>query len=109
MARQKNGVNKSEEVRQLLKANPEISARDAVATLGARGITISDNLYYFIKGKIKGRKGKKKKAQQVIAKVAEANNVPKSDALATILKVKAVANEVGGLKKLRALVEALSD
>jgi hypothetical protein len=109
MARQKNGVNKSEELRQLLKANPEISARDAVAALGARGIEISDNLYYFIKGKIKGRKGKKKKAQQVIAKVAEANNVPRSDALATILKVKAVANEVGGLKKLRALVEALSD
>jgi hypothetical protein len=109
MARQKNGVNKSEELRQLLEANPEISARDAVAALGARGIEISDNLYYFIKGKIKGRKGKKKKAQQVIAKVAEANNVPRSDALATILKVKAVANEVGGLKKLRALVEALSD
>lgn len=109
MARQKNGVNKSEEIRLLLQANPEIGARDAIAALGARGIKISDNLYYFIKGRIKGSKGKKKKAQQVIAKVAETNNVPKSDALATILKVKSVAHEVGGLKKLKALVEALSD
>jgi hypothetical protein len=109
MARQKNGVNKSDEIRQLLKAHPEIGAKEAIAALGAKGIKISDNLYYFVKGHIKGRKGKKKKAQQVIAKVAEVNNVPKSDALSTILKVKAVANEVGGLKKLKALVEALSD
>jgi hypothetical protein len=109
MARQKNGVNKSEQIRLLLTANPNIGAQEAVATLGAKGIKISDNLYYFVKGRIKGRKGRKKKAQQVIAKVAEANNVPKSDALSTILKVKALAGDVGGLKKLKALVEALSD
>jgi hypothetical protein len=117
MPRQKNGVNKSEEIRQLLKANPEIGAQEAIAALGAKGIKISDNLYYFVKGHIKGRKGKKKKAQHVVAnigetngvaKVAEANNVPKSDALSTILKVKALAIDVGGLKKLKALVEALS-
>jgi hypothetical protein len=109
MAKKKNGVNKSEAIRQLLKASPELSAQEAVAALAAKGVEVSDNLVYFIKGKIKGRKGRKKKAQQVIAKVAEANNVPKSDALATILKVKALATDVGGLKKLKALVEALSD
>jgi hypothetical protein len=109
MAKKKNGVNKSEAIRELLKASPELSAQDAVAALAARGIEVSDNLVYFIKGKIKGRKGRKKKAQQVVAKVAETNNVPKSDALSTILKVKALASDVGGLKKLKALVEALSD
>ena len=45
----------------------------------------------------------------MIAKVAETTNVTKSDALSTILKVKALANEVGGLKKLKALVDALSE
>jgi hypothetical protein len=117
MATQKNGVNKSDEIRQLLKANPEIGAKEAIAALSAKGIKISDNLYYFVKGHIKGRKGKKKARQVVakvaesngVAKVAEANNVPKSDALSTILKVKALAIDVGGLKKLKALVEALSD
>ena len=109
MARQKNGVNKSDEIRQLLKANPEIGAKEAIAALGAKGIKISDNLYYFVKGHIKGTKGNKKKAQQVIAKVAEATSVPMSDALSTIRKVKAVAIDVGGLKKLKALVEALTD
>jgi hypothetical protein len=57
MARQKNGVNKSDEIRQLLKANPEIGAKEAIAALGAKGITISDNLYYFVKSHPKKRKG----------------------------------------------------
>src|SRR5260370_22876987 len=108
MAKRKNGVNKSEEIRQFLKANPTISAKDAIAALGAKGVEVSDALFYFVKGHIKGRKGRKKKAQQVVAK-AVATSVPKSDALSTILKVKSLATEVGGLKKLKALVEALSD
>src|SRR5882724_9996354 len=105
MAKRKNGVSKSEEIRQLLKTNPMMAAQEAVAALAAKGIEVSDNLVYFVKGKIKGRK---KKAQQVVARVAETNNVTKSDALATILKVEALATDVGGLKKLKALVEALS-
>ncbi len=109
MAKRKNGVNKSEEIRQLLKANPEISGKEAVAALGAKGVQISDALFYFVKGHLKGRKGRKKKAQQVVAKATETTNVPKSDALSTILKIKTLAAEVGGLKKLKALVEALSD
>jgi hypothetical protein len=109
MAKKKSGVSKSEEIRQLLKANPEIGAKEVATKLGEKGIKISENLFYFVKGQLKGRKARKKKAQKVVAMVAEATNVTKSDALSTILKVKAVANEVGGLKKLKALVEALSD
>jgi hypothetical protein len=109
MAKKKNGVNKSEEIRQLLKANPEIGAKAAQAKLGQKGINISENLFYFVKGQLKGRMVRRKKAQKVVAKVAEATGVVKSDALSTILKVKSVANEVGGLKKLKALVEALSE
>jgi hypothetical protein len=109
MAKRKNGVNKSEEIRQLLKANPEVGAKEGVAALGAKGVEVSDALFYFVKGHIKGRKGRKKKAKQVVAKAAETTNVPMSFALSTILKVKALATEVGGLKELKALVEALSD
>jgi hypothetical protein len=108
MAKRKTGVNKSEEIRKLLKANPQIGAKEAIAALGAKGIEVGDGLFYFVKGHLKGRKGRKKKAQQVVAKVAETTNVPKTDALSTILKIKTLANEVGGLKKLKALVEALS-
>ena len=62
---------------------------------------------------MKGRKGRRKKAHQMIADVSAtmgANGAAPAktrDVIATILKVKHLAAEVGGLKKLTALVEAL--
>jgi hypothetical protein len=106
MPKQKSDVNKSEEIRQLLKANPKMPASEVVSTLAAKGIKVSDNLVYFIKGKMKGRKGRHKKAQRMVANVAATGNI---DPVKTILKVNGWANEVGGLKKLKALVDALSE
>lgn len=106
MARKTNGVNKSEEIRQLLKANPDMKAKEVVETLGAKGIKITDALVYFIKGKMHSRKKRKQKAEAMVAHVAVATSTP--DPLAAILKIKALATELGGMKKLRALVEALS-
>jgi hypothetical protein len=109
MAKRKNGVNKSAEIRQLLKANPKITAKEVTAALGAKGIKASEKLYYLVKGKMLGGQAHKKKARKMVAKVAESTGTGSADALSTILKVKSLANEVGGRKKLRALVEALSD
>jgi hypothetical protein len=55
---------------------------------------------------MKGRQGRHKKAQRMVANVAATGN---SDPVKTILKVKAWSNEVGGLKKLKALVDAFSE
>ena len=107
MARKKTGVNKSAEIRQLLKANPAAGAKDVVATLSGKGIHVSEGLVYFVKGHLKGRKGRKKKAQTVVATVAAATG--SGDALSTVLKVQRLAAEVGGMKHLMALVEALSE
>jgi hypothetical protein len=109
MAKKNGGVSKSEEIRLLLKANPEIGAQEAVAKLAEKGIKVSGNLFYFVKGQIKGRKARKKKAQRTVTKVAESTHATRSDAVSTILKVKSWANEVGGMKSLKALVEALSE
>jgi hypothetical protein len=109
MAKKNNGVNKSEEIRQLLKANPKIEPKEVVAKLAEKGIKISHGLFYFVKGQIKGRKARRTKAQKVVPEVAESTHVTRSSAVSTILKVKACAKEVGGMKTLKALVEALSD
>jgi len=106
MAKSKSGPNKSEEIRQLLRANPKMPAKDIMETLARRGIDVTDALVYFVKGRMKGRQGRRKKARQMVANVAATGN---SDPVATILKVKHWANEVGGLKKLKALVDALSE
>lgn len=116
MANKNQGVevNRSAAIRDLLKENPDIKASDAMATLSERGIPISDHLFYKVKGTMAGRKKRRRKAYRkaVDVFVAGANtNVAtgKSDALATIRKVKAVAAEVGGLRMLKGLVDALSE
>jgi hypothetical protein len=106
--KKKNGVNKSEEVRQLLKANPKITGKEVVATLAEKGVKISDNLFYLVKGKMLGRKARRKKARKMVAQVTS-TGTSSADAVSTILKVKAWSHEVGGMKKLKALVDALSE
>jgi len=107
-------VNRSAAIRDLFKEKPDIKASEAIAALAAKGITISDHLYYKVKGRIVGRKTRRRKAHRKAVEMVVAagtTNAPivKSDALATIRKVKAVAAEVGGLRSLKSLVDALSE
>src|SRR4029077_8595284 len=108
----RNGaVNMSEEIRQQLKANPEMKAKEVVSTLAGKGVKVWEGLGYFIEGKLKGTKGRRKKARQMVENVTASLNksgdAPRStgDVVSTILKVKHLAAEVGGLRKLKALVE----
>lgn len=109
MAKQKNGVNKSEEIRKLLGANPRISAKDVSTALGEKGIKISPKLYYLVKGKMLAKQAHKKKAQKMAAKVAASTGTGGGDALSMILRVKSLAREVGGMKRLQSLVEAMNE
>jgi hypothetical protein len=106
-------INKSAELRDLIRQNPKITAPEAIAALAQRGIKVNAGLFYFNKGRLKGKRGRRKKARQVVANVTAAmsSNGPTktSDVVATILKVKHLAAEVGGLKKLKSLVEALGE
>jgi hypothetical protein len=102
-------INKSAEIRELIRNNPKISASEVISTLAGKGIEVNASLYYFNKGKLKGRRGRRKKVHQMVENVsATMGNSPKTgDVVKTILMVKHLATEVGGLKKLKALIEAL--
>jgi len=106
MEKRKNGVNKSEEIRQVFKSNPKMPVKEVVSTLAGRGIKVADNQVYFVKGKMSGRRGRRKKAGLMVARVTATGN---TDPVKTILKVKGWASEVGGMKKLKALVDALRE
>ena len=102
-------VNKSHAIRELLKENPKIKAKDAVAALAEKGVVVKASLFYIVKGNLVGRKKRRKKAQKqaMAAVVAVSNGTP--DAVATIRSIKEFAAGVGGLRKLKALVDALSE
>jgi hypothetical protein len=109
VAKKKTGGsgNMSQAIREVLTKNPEMEAKEVISTLAAQGIKVKSGLVYFIKGNIKGKSGRLRKVQQAAAAVAAPSG--NGDALSTIVKVKKLADDVGGLKKLRALVEALSE
>lgn len=108
---QPGDVNKAHEIRELIRKYPDISATEVISTLAGKGITILPTQFYFNKGKLSGSKGRRKKARQMVANVSatmSSDGPPKaSDVVATILKVKHLASEVGGLRKLKELVESL--
>jgi hypothetical protein len=112
MARKKlaeGEISKSQAIRNLLKGNRKIKASEAVAALGTKGIKITGSLFYIVKGKALGRKSRRKKREKKAVGVVEAATVSHGDAVTTILKVKTFAAEVGGLRALQKLVNALSE
>src|SRR5262245_8382703 len=106
MAKKKTGPSKSAAIRDLLKENRRLTAKEVVSILAEKGVKVKEGLVYAVKGYMKGRKGRRRKARQMVENVAATGN---SDPVATILKVKGWATSVGGMKKLKALVDALSE
>jgi len=107
MPKQKSAITKSEEIRQLLRANPKMPVKEVVETLAGKGIKVLPTQVYFVKGKLKGKRGRRKKAREMVEKVATATN--HVNPVAVILEVKGWAEGGGGLKKLEGLVDALSE
>ncbi len=82
-------VKKSDAIRELLKANRKMKAKEVVSTLAAKGIKVLLSQVYYVKGQMKSRRKKAKKIE------ATGNHDP----LAMILKVKGWAEEVGGMRR----------
>ena len=108
--------NKSQAIRDLLTENPNLSVHEAISTLKAKGIKTNKSMYYFVKAKMKSkkRKAREKVAAEMVTTTKEkvtttASSDSATDALATIKQIKGLAAELGGLKSLKALVEALSE
>ncbi len=110
---QRNGKpNKSEQIRDYLEANPSATAPQAITALSKNGVQVTPSLVYSIKAKMGSGKssGKQpsKSSPSATTNGAVASTSGSNDVVSIIRKVKGLASEVGGLKKLMALVEALS-
>jgi len=105
MARKKGGPNKSQAIRDLLKQKPDIAVKDVVATLADKGMKITPNLVYFIKGKMKAGKQRRKRVVRAARAATTSGN---GDPVALIRDVRVLAERTGGIEKLRQLVEALA-
>ena len=124
----KQKVNKTQAVRDYLKAHPKAMSGEIATALTKQGIKITAGHVANIKTKINKERPAKKAAKQAAAvEVAAPAAVEKATATVTLEHVKAVAltiktlggsarlnellgliKEVGGLRKMKGLLEAMS-
>ncbi|HEX4591222.1 MAG TPA: hypothetical protein VH120_14900 [Gemmataceae bacterium] len=97
--------SKADAIRAILNENPRTPTREIIARLAEQGVKVSANHIYFLKGKMKRRRGRP--AKSGLATVAHKNGTP--NPVQAVTKVKALAHELGGLKHLKQLVDLLSE
>src|SRR5205823_3515506 len=98
------GPNKSQAIRDLLTAKPDMMVKEVLAALADKGLKVRDNLVYFIKGKMKAKKQRRKRVVRA-ARAATTNGDP----VTLVREIKALAGRSGGIDKLKELVEALAE
>ena len=103
MVNKKQRGVKSAAVRELLEQNPKMSVPDVVAALEARGISVTRNLVYLNKNKMRARR----RRQQRERAMAAGRNAGIANPAELVQKVKELAAAAGGMKILKQLVEVL--
>jgi hypothetical protein len=101
----KSKTNKSQAIRDHFKANRKATAPEVVAALKEQGITVTEGLVYNVKGKIKGRRKRRLKAEAVATKNIRSNS--HVDPVTLVKQARELAHQAGGIKKLKELLEAL--
>lgn len=93
-----SGTSKSEAVRELLFAHPDLSAKDIAAKAG-----VTTSLVYVLKAQTKA-KARKSREQKVMATAANGTLD-----IAFLIDVKKLAERAGGMKKLKEVVDVLAE
>jgi hypothetical protein len=99
----RDGVNKSQLVREQLTMNPKIKVSEIVEALGQKGVKIQPSLVYFLRSEMR-RKARKRARLHAVQSGVRAG-IPNAAEL--VMKVKMLAREAGGLTNLKHLVDAL--
>jgi hypothetical protein len=104
--KQNGTMTKADSIRSYLSAHPTAKTREVVESLGKQGIEVSANHVYLIKskGKAKVRRARRAKVQAVAASQPAIRDY--ADA---VHQVKTLAVRLGGMKALKALVDALAE
>ncbi|MCE9561258.1 MAG: hypothetical protein K8U57_04310 [Planctomycetes bacterium] len=98
-------VNKSDAIRDYLGTNPKANSKEVVAALGEKGIKVAPSLIYFVKSRASHAK-RKARREQMAEGLSKSGVVTPVD---LVIRVKNLANEVGGIKNLKKLVDVLAE
>jgi len=100
MAKGENKVNKSQVIREILAADPKADYKTVITKAAEKGAKVSQTMVYYVRSKL-GQAARKAKREQ--AATTSRNPVE------LVSRVKKLANEVGGMKQLKLLVDLLAE
>jgi hypothetical protein len=98
------GVNKSEAIREALAQHPQAQTKEVVALLAEKGIKVQPSLVYLIRSKQRQRR--RQKRERVAQTSAKTGSV---DPVELVRKVKGLAQDAGGIRNLKKLVDILAE
>jgi hypothetical protein len=99
------GVNKSEAIREAMAQHPEAQTKEVVSLLAEKGIKVQPSLVYLIRSKQRRQK-RRQKRERVAATSAKTGSV---DPVELVRKVKGLAQDAGGIRNLKKLVDILAE
>ena len=100
MPKGESKVNKSQVIREILAADPKADYKTVITKAAEKGAKVSQTMVYYVRSKL-GQAARKAKREQ--AATTSRNPVE------LVSKVKKLANEVGGMKHLKQLVDLLAE
>src|SRR5262249_1129498 len=96
---------KSDSIRDVLDENPKAEAREIIDTLAGRGIKVNASLVYLVRSKYRKRRRRQRRQQAV----ETSRNAGVANPVQLIVAGKDLADEAGGLKTLKKLVDWLAE
>lgn len=100
----KSDVNKSEAIRQYLRAHRNAKPKAVVEALKEQGIRVNSQTVSTVKFHMKRRRGKKGAAGRKTAAAAGGEMV----SLSALLDAKKLVNKLGGIEKAKSALDALN-
>ena len=100
MPKAENKVNKSQVIREVLAANPKADYKTVIARAAEKGAKVSQTMVYYVRSKL-GQAARRAKRDQAAA--------TSRNPVELVSRVKQLANEVGGIKNLKQLVDLLAE
>src|SRR6266852_4365846 len=97
--------HRSAAIREMLAQHPHSTSTVIVALIKEKGVKVNPHLVYYVKGKLRKEK-RVQKRQHVLETSRQIGN---ADPVALILKVRGLAHDAGGIRKLKQLIDALAE
>jgi hypothetical protein len=97
--------HRSAAIREMLAQHPHSTSTEIVSLLKEKGIKVNPHLVYYVKGRLRKEK-RVQKRQHVLETSRQIGN---ADPVALILKVRGLAHDAGGIRKLKQLIDALAE